>query len=92
MYQRSTLPGLLAGVTFVLGLLANVGSVQAVPLFGGSNLLSDDSAEILRNADGTTCGIAAGTWHVSDEDLACRRRVDIDAFEPSSPLMDQAQA
>jgi hypothetical protein len=63
MYQRShlRLSGLLGSLTFVLGLLATVGSAQAVPLFVGSNLLSDDSAEILRNADGTTCGVAGGT-------------------------------
>jgi hypothetical protein len=61
MYQRLRLPGLLVSMAFVLGLLANVGSAQAVPLFPGSNLLSDDSAEILRNADGSTCGIGGGT-------------------------------
>jgi hypothetical protein len=63
MYQRwqLKLPGFLGSLAFVLGLFATVGSAQAVPLFVGSNLLSDDSAEFLRNADGTTCGIAGGT-------------------------------
>jgi hypothetical protein len=63
MYLRSylKLPGAFAVLAFVLSLLGTVGSAQAVPLFLGSNLLSDDSAEFLRNGDGTTCGIAGGT-------------------------------
>lgn len=54
------LSAFLGSLAFVLGLLMTVESAQAVPLFVGSNLLSDDSAEILRNADGSTCGVAGG--------------------------------
>ena len=63
MYQRShwRLSGVLGSLAFALTLLTTVGSAQAVPLFVGQNLLSDDSAEFLRNADGSTCGIAGGT-------------------------------
>jgi hypothetical protein len=59
----------LLAIAVVMGSLAimlamNPGTAQALPLFNGANLLSDDSAEILINADGSVCGVGGADCHV----------------------------